>query len=191
MLCLLRLLSIFATRISRSRRDLFLENLALRQQLALLKQKRSWRESVLRTIVKGIENNRREKCACQRRSVRFAGSRLCSGVGKRSTASPKPLPQRLPGSGVMLILPREGILARQNTASRTDHRARRGRPEEFCAGWTAPNDSLTSICRNGTISHPEPYHFSSSRSSREVRGVKFISICYGVARTVEKRGRLS
>ena len=38
MLRLLRLLSIFATRISRSRRDLFLENLALRQQLALLKQ---------------------------------------------------------------------------------------------------------------------------------------------------------
>jgi RNA polymerase sigma factor (TIGR02999 family) len=40
-----------------------------------------------------------------------------------------------------------------HTGSRTDHRARRGRPEEFCAGWIAPNDSLTSICRNVTIPH--------------------------------------
>jgi hypothetical protein len=39
MLRLLRLLSILAAQSLRSRRDLLLENLALRQQLAVLKQK--------------------------------------------------------------------------------------------------------------------------------------------------------
>jgi hypothetical protein len=40
MLRLLRLLSIFSMRFFRSHRDLLLENLALRQQIAVLKQKR-------------------------------------------------------------------------------------------------------------------------------------------------------
>jgi len=39
MLCLLRLLFVLATQLFRSRRDLLLENLALRQQLAVLKQR--------------------------------------------------------------------------------------------------------------------------------------------------------
>ena len=39
MLCLLRFLVVFLTRIFRSRRDLLLENLALRQQLVVMKQR--------------------------------------------------------------------------------------------------------------------------------------------------------
>src|ERR1700733_896120 len=39
MLCLLRLLFVMATQLFRSRGDLLLENLALRQQLAVLKQR--------------------------------------------------------------------------------------------------------------------------------------------------------
>jgi hypothetical protein len=39
MLCLLRLLSVLAIRLLRSRRELLLENLALRQQLTVLKRR--------------------------------------------------------------------------------------------------------------------------------------------------------
>jgi putative transposase len=40
MLCLLRVLSVLATQFFRYRRDLLLENLALRQQLAVWKRRR-------------------------------------------------------------------------------------------------------------------------------------------------------